>query len=505
MSTSEYSLPAAAKLPDSVCAGRWLFAAMEALPHGACMVNARGTILYANERALDMLRANAESVQEGCLLHELLGAEHAVSQWLEPAVRSEHLVRVQEGEVLHARAEPMHSEDGAVEGWLLCLQRASEGDECDELRERWSLLAEQSTMGLAIVQDDRLAYCNAALAQIIGMSRQKLQDAPAEKIAPMVHPADRDFVLEQVRRKSHAESDALNHYGFRITRPSGEERYLEVSGRTVTYQGAPADLVCVTDVTGRERATQELSRCRAHLEELVTERAEQVKRAEQERFHGERAELVARLVSGVSQELRNPLGTIHTSLYALAERLRQTDTPVDDVLQRVQRSIQRCNALVEQMSQFCQPPRLIKTRTEIDGWLEQLAPVLAGDCALRLDLQSGATAALDRRRMRRALEALCENARQAMGADGELTVRSRCTGPRACVTIEDNGPGMDKETARRALEPLYSTRPTGLGLGLPLARMVAHRHGGRLSIETAEGQGTSVTMCLPVHSTEADE
>jgi signal transduction histidine kinase len=246
---------------------------------------------------------------------------------------------------------------------------------------------------------------------------------------------------------------------------------------------------------------QELSRCRAHLEQEVSERAESVKRAEQDRFHSERAELVRRMIGAVSHELRNPLGTIHASAYALAERMRETDQPVDDLLARVQRSINRCNTLVEQMSEFCRPRRLVKSTIELDEWLERVGPHICAPAPVELDLDSGVAVAMDRRRLRRALQALCDNARRAT-EDGSIVLRTRRADSKAYIMVEDRGPGMDAETARHALEPLYSTRPSGLGLGLPLARMIAQRHGGRLSIETLQGEGTTVTLTLPIRKRE---
>jgi PAS domain S-box-containing protein len=491
-------------LQGSCAAGRWLSAALEAMPEGVCLVNSAGELAYANERAQRLLDAPPDAVEQGCRLHELLDAEHAVSEWLEPAVRSEHLVRTEAGRALHAQAEPLRAGTGQVQGWLLCLREAAGGDELDELRERWSLVAEQSMLGIAILQAGRLRYCNNALAQMTGRPRAELQGMTLAQAAEMIHQADRPFVLEQVRHKSRAARRTQSQYSFRLIRPGGEQRYVQVFSRSVFYRGRPGDLACVTDTTGRELAIQQLSQCRNHLEEMVRERTESVKRAEQDRFDGERVRLIARLISAVSQKLRNPLGTIQTSLYALAERVRGTDTPVDDVLERVQRSIRRCNVLVEQMGEVCRPPELMTTTTEVDPWVERTGRALADGMDLRLELDGrGARVTMDRRRMRRALQVLCENARQAVGPGGTLTIRTRRTESGVCIAVEDEGPGMDERAARHALEPLFSTRATGLGLGLPLARTVARRHGGRLSIDTEEGEGTCVNLYLPVQNREA--
>jgi signal transduction histidine kinase len=324
-------------------------------------------VVYANRRAQRALQPpDQDCDMEGRPLHELVGADHAACDWLQPGARSQRLLSTSTGAMFHTRAEPLEGATGEPCGWVLCLRPADEGDQQDELRER----------------------------------------------------------------------------------------------------------------------------------------ARQARHAERERFQNERAELVHRLVDAVSHELRNPLGTIHASLYALAERMRESRTPVDDVLQRVQRSIRRCNGLVEQLTEFCRTPALVTSTTRLDEWLDRLGPQLAPHGRVRLDLQSQATVALDRRRVRRMLQALYANACQAGGPDGAIDLRTRCKQGCACIIVEDEGPGMDEETMRYALEPLYSTRPNSLGLGLPLAAKVARRHGGRLSIDTSQGKGTRVTVSLPLDSRE---
>jgi len=97
---------------------------------------------------------------------------------------------------------------------------------------------------------------------------------------------------------------------------------------------------------------------------------------------------------------------------------------------------------------------------------------------------------------------LISNARQAMRDGGTVNVRIRrddgTSEPSVRIEIEDTGHGMPPDVRRRALDPFYTTRPSGTGLGLPIVQRIVEAHGGWLGIESAEGVGTTVTLHFPV-------
>lgn len=106
-----------------------------------------------------------------------------------------------------------------------------------------------------------------------------------------------------------------------------------------------------------------------------------------------------------------------------------------------------------------------------------------------------------------AVERLLDNAAEAVGPGGQITVRTRWDGRRWVeIRVEDEGPGIDPELQGRVLEPFFSTRGPGrLGLGLPVAQAVAARHQGRLVLDSAPGRGTSARLLLPAGSEPAPD
>jgi len=100
-----------------------------------------------------------------------------------------------------------------------------------------------------------------------------------------------------------------------------------------------------------------------------------------------------------------------------------------------------------------------------------------------------------------ALINLANNAIQAMGEGGTLTLSSEVDGSWVDIVIEDNGPGIDEETRERIFEPFYTTRANGTGLGLAVVQAVARAHQGELWLDSRPGKGSRFGIRLPRQTT----
>jgi signal transduction histidine kinase len=90
------------------------------------------------------------------------------------------------------------------------------------------------------------------------------------------------------------------------------------------------------------------------------------------------------------------------------------------------------------------------------------------------------------------------NAFQAMPEGGDLTVSTKTSNNKAFVIVADTGTGVSKENLQKIFDPFFTTKSTGLGLGLAMTKRVLEEHGGKVDFQSVEGQGSTITISLPV-------
>lgn len=107
---------------------------------------------------------------------------------------------------------------------------------------------------------------------------------------------------------------------------------------------------------------------------------------------------------------------------------------------------------------------------------------------------------VDRTLIARSLANIVENALHAMPGTGSLTLDAASDSESVTLRVHDTGVGMDDEALARVFEPYFSTKTTGTGLGLPIARRNVELNGGTIEVESGKGRGTAVVVRLPVAS-----
>ncbi len=105
---------------------------------------------------------------------------------------------------------------------------------------------------------------------------------------------------------------------------------------------------------------------------------------------------------------------------------------------------------------------------------------------------------VDRTLITRALANIVENALHAMPNEGRLIIHALAEPAEVILVIRDSGVGMDQEALSRVFEPYFSTKTTGTGLGLPIARRNVELSGGEIEVESEKGVGTVVRVRLPI-------
>jgi len=164
--------------------------------------------------------------------------------------------------------------------------------------------------------------------------------------------------------------------------------------------------------------------------------------------------------------------------------------------------VDRVEAVVTEFLELGRPLVLDRAEIPVAHLVEEAAMSLrlrAVQEGKKLETDAGIqdTFALDRRRMGQVLTNLGGNALDAVEPGGTVTIRARVRENSLLLEVEDNGPGMDAAARTRALQPFFTTKSRGTGLGLPLARRLIEAHGGTLTLEERTGGGTRATVRVP--------
>lgn len=244
----------------------------------------------------------------------------------------------------------------------------------------------------------------------------------------------------------------------------------------------------------------------ALLEEEVAKRTAAHKQL-LEREHRKR-ELVTMglMVASVAHELRNPLGTLANSAMLIRRRLGTTQSQITD---RIDRSIERCNRVIEDLRVLGRQSNLKHLPTRTNTWLERTAKDYEALHAISIQksLESDRTISLDRARLERSIIILLDNAREAIQKtaatwpeNGIISLAAYETHDTLVISIADNGGGLPEETEQYIFDPLFTTKTSGFGMGLAIALDIIEQHDGELTVKTHNG-GVIATILLPINLT----
>lgn len=129
-----------------------------------------------------------------------------------------------------------------------------------ESEEKFKTLADQSLMGIFIIQDNKTVYANQKIAEMMGYSYKQVITMTLEEQLKNVHPEDRMIVREQATKKQKGETDVINQYQFRYFKESGELMWIDVYSKTIIYGGEPANFVTFVDITDQKNIEEALQK-----------------------------------------------------------------------------------------------------------------------------------------------------------------------------------------------------------------------------------------------------
>lgn len=224
----------------------------------------------------------------------------------------------------------------------------------------------------------------------------------------------------------------------------------------------------------------------------------------------ERLSTFGQLVGSIGHELRNPLGVIETSLFILKGRPQiSADERVVKHLDRIGEQVHLANRIVSDLLDMIRDRPLQRQEVWLtEVWAAALGsvPRPEGVVVREEGLEVLPPLRGDAGQLRQVFVNLLENAVQALGESGEVTLKGAWPAPEWLeLVLEDTGPGLSEPIRRRLFEPLMTTKARGIGLGLPLVRRIVERHGGTIAYVPRPGVGARFVLRFPLPTTEGED
>ena len=254
----------------------------------------------------------------------------------------------------------------------------------------------------------------------------------------------------------------------------------------------------------RARLYDEVSHLAQELAELVDERTQELKEIQGQLIQAEKLAALGELAAGIAHEINNPVHVLLSYLEYMVARAEPGDT-ILELLEPMGNALDNVANLAQQLRDFSRPASGRWEPLDVNEAIGQVLRLASKELLKRqISIQESLPAYLpqvrgDVRQLEQVFLNLLLNARDAMPSGGELFVETRADTDTIYATFRDTGMGISEEDLPRIFEPYFTTKEDrGTGLGLAICQRVLMQHGGKITVQSNLGQGTSFTVHLPV-------
>jgi len=386
-----------------------------------------------------------------------------------------------------------------------------------ESEEKFRLIAEKSQIGIIIAQNERLAYVNQAVADIIGFTIDEMMAWDAGGYSTLIPEDYLKSFMEKARERQQGKIPGGINEEIRMVSKQGDIKWIEINSTTIKFQGHPAELVAVIDITERKK-TQEIL---VQTEKMIT---------------------IGGLSAGMAHEINNPLGII---LHGIQNTLRRLDSDssknrekaeqhgidldrlkgfladqnIFSYLTGIQDAGNRASKIVSSMLQFSRSNTGIPEPANIDLVIDKALSIAEKDYDLqksydfkKITIEKNFYPELPRitcieTEIEQVLLNLFKNAAQAMSGISQksykplISITTTLQEDSIELIIADNGPGMTEATLNHIFDPFFTTKEIGKGTGLGLSVtffIITVHHNGKIRASSIPGRGTKFIITLPV-------
>ena len=381
-------------------------------------------------------------------------------------------------------------------------KRAEEG--MQESQNRYRTLVEESFDGIFIQRGPNIIFVNKRLNEMLGYRKGELI---GQNHWVVYHPDYQKLTKERAQARMRGE-EVLRRYEVKLQRKDGSWFYGEINARPVTFlSGKESGIqVWVKDIMGQKLAEEERIEIESRLQQAT------------------KLEAISTLAGGVAHEFNNALMGILGNLELLEIDLPK-DKRQDKYFEAMKDSGHRMSRLTDQLLAYSEGGKYNAENLKLDDFIIETLPILQHDLSPEVRVETHFEKSIsyikaDSAQMQMILSAIVANSNEAMEDGGIITIAAENRDidedftkkhpglePRSyvCLTIEDDGKGMDEETKDGIFEPFFTTKFQGRGMGMAAVYGIIKGHDGAITVDSEPGKGTVVRIYLPAISVESKQ
>ncbi len=360
-------------------------------------------------------------------------------------------------------------------------------DALRESEEKYRFLIENANDAIFVAQDGKVKFANTKTREL---AKRLGADITKDRYLDFVHPDEREAVMERQRKRAEGQPSSPS-YSFRLVSKSREEIWVSVSAVLIDWDGQPATLNFLEDITRQMK-----------LEAQVQQ--------------SQRLKAIGTLAGGIAHDFNNLLMGIQGNVSLMLLEVAPEDQHYEHLCS-IERCVMGAADLTKQLLGYARGGKYMVRPTHINELVHNTARMFSRtrkeltiheSYARRLRVVKA-----DQKQLEQVLLNIYINAWQAMPNGGHLYLKTDMVaadappidqldlkpGPYVRITITDTGVGMDEATRQRVFEPFFTTKKMGRGTGLGLASSfgIIRNHGGIIDVQSSKGRGATFFIYLP--------
>ncbi len=384
-----------------------------------------------------------------------------------------------------------------------------------ESEEKYRQIFENANDGILLSVNGVIKFINPKLFEMTGYLPK---EAIGNPFIDFLHPDYREIVLENHWKRLKGE-EALERYDVKFLDKAGNEKWFEIKSNLIQWEGDPAVLTFLTDITERKQTAEELQILNRNLEKRVQEELEKIKHQQQLLIQKSKLESLGELAAGMAHEINQPLGSISMGLENIYMKC-DNDSLSEEYLKR------KFNSLFQDISRIRQIIEHIRIFSR-DQQTENFEKVSIND--IIINALSLITTQYKNHKINLSLELsendyyiygnkykveqiilnLLSNAKFAVDEklnnstytnyQKHIIIKTFTKDNSICINIEDNGVGIPEDIITNIFDPFFTTKKAdvGTGLGLSIIYGIVKEMKGEINVESTQGEYTRMTVVIP--------